>query len=281
MMRSKLAIFLLVPFLMQCTHVTYRYTGEFQTQDGSTQGRFTSIQSTPLYGTATGCVLTFWVYGGFCWGYVLAPTSSDKRMVRLKTEDALMQALGKPVYIPLSPIAIEAWVQSEESVNYFLVKDSSAPAAPTESVADEPGTLVEVPVKPILEHHQNAPIKLLFPYMTGVGLSYEWTSPWKLSFEAGAVVHIANTRGLFAEVKFPIASSHTEVLKLGLVGAQIEQRKFDYRLDKYYYLVEKSTGLILEMESDHMPSFQLLYFTDKTHYEIIDIVFNLTYRLKL
>ncbi|WP_141733553.1 hypothetical protein [Oligoflexus tunisiensis] len=286
-MDKRLAISLLTPLLMQCTHASFRYTGEFETQDGTARGRFTSIQNTTHYGKSIGCALTFWMYGGFCWGYMLVPSTLDKRTVRRNTEDALAHALGKPVHIPLSPIALEGWEKSPESVNYFLVKESSAPASGTandnesRNAVEEP-TPIEIPKKPMMERQKAAPLKLLLPFMTGMGLAYEWQSPWKFSLEAGGAAHITNTRGLFAEVKYPIASSNSEVLKLGLVGAQIEQRQQGWKREKYgYYLVERSAGIMMEMESDYLPPFQFLYFIDKSHYQIIDFVLNITYRINI
>lgn len=284
-MDKRLTTFLFTPLLLQCTHASIRYTGEFETQDGTSRGRFTSIQNTTHYGKSIGCALTFWIYGGFCWGYILVPSADDKRMVRRNTEDALAHALGKPVHIPLSPIALEAWEKSPESVKYFLKKEEPSPKSGNEDAvaeADTESTEIEIPKKPMMERQQAAPLKLLVPFMTGIGLAYEWQSPWKLSLEAGAAVHIAKTRGLFAEMKYPIASNNAEVLKIGLVGAQIEQSQQDRRREKYgYYLVERSAGVMLELESDYLPPFQFLYFIDKSHYEIIDFVLNITYRINI
>lgn len=282
-MRSRFVVLLMVPLLLQCTHATLRYTGEFQTQDGSARGRFTSIQTTSLYGTTVGCALTFWIYGGFCWAYAMVPTGEDKRMVREKTEDALAQALGQPVYIPLSPLALQEWDESEESVTYYLLKDPAPSTAPGAGPADEPPTPIEAQLakKPMVERQRESPFKLLYPFMTGIGLAYEWSSPWNVSLEAGAAVHLARTRGLFLEAKYPIASSHHEVLKVGVAGVQLEQPQYgNDRKENGYYLTERSAGVMLELESDLMPSFQFIYL-NRQETQIIEAILNVTYRIRL
>lgn len=301
--RGAFVVLALAPFLLQCTHGTYKYAGQFYSNDGQLRGSFDAIHVQPHYSNAAGCALTFFAYGGWCWSYLFEPTSGVALSAYEATQTELSAKFGRPIMLsPIPPVLLN-WGQGiQPHINYQLTqgKEIAAQAKPpvTEPVAPEPekpqtpqGTPEYGRINPAdsLASHENqqlqSGVKLLFPFVLGLGLGFEYVSPFKTSVELGVGIVVGNHRGLFQQIKHPLVRTRYNVLKAGVASAQLQTPRREENLNpseksRYYFYNESSYGLVLELESRDMPSFQFLYFLDKFEYEITPFVVNFVIPLR-
>jgi hypothetical protein len=128
-------------------------------------------------------------------------------------------------------------------------------------------------------------VKLLFPFVLGLGLGFEYVSPFKTSVELGVGIVVGNHRGLFQQIKHPLIQTRHTILKVGAGVAQLQSPRLAERENpsdksRYYFHNESSYGVVMELQSKDMPSFQFLYFLDKFEYEITPFVVNFVIPLK-
>ncbi|HET9237718.1 MAG TPA: hypothetical protein VFO10_10725 [Oligoflexus sp.] len=300
--RGAFIILALAPFLLQCTHGTYKYAGQFYSSDGQLRGSFDAVHVQPHYSNAAGCALTFFAYGGWCWSYLFEPTSGVALSAYEATQAELSAKFGRAIMLsPIPPVLLN-WGQGiQPHINYQLTQGKEI-AASTKAPATEPAAAAPEPEKPqgTPEYGRINPadnvasrsnlqnqtgVKLLLPFVLGLGLGFEYVSPFKTSVEVGAGIVVGNHRGLFQQVKHPLIQTRYNILKVGAAVAQLQTPKVEEKENpsdksRYYFYNESSYGLVLELESKDMPSFQFLYFLDKFEYQITPFVLNFVIPLR-
>jgi hypothetical protein len=296
--RGGFVILALAPFLLQCTHGTYKYAGQFYSNDGQLRGSFDAIHVQPHYSNAAGCALTFFAYGGWCWSYLFEPTSGVALSAYEATQTELSAKFGRPIMLsPIPPVLLN-WGQGiQPHINYQLTQgkdiatESKAPAPEPEKPQDPQEKVNYGRINPAdnVAGHSNLQLqsgaKLLFPFVLGLGLGFEYVSPFKTSVELGVGIVAGNHRGFFQQVKHPLIQTRYNILKVGAAVAQLqtprrEEKENPSDKSRYYFYNESSYGVVLELESKDMPSFQFLYFLDKFEYEITPFVVNFVIPLR-
>jgi hypothetical protein len=97
--------------------MTLNYQAQVETEKKGLAD-FTYTRSYDTSGLAATCWLTFWIYGGTCWGYLFRPTNGDQDEFRSDAESELATQIQGRYEIRMAQVVRTNW--SSESTSHTL-----------------------------------------------------------------------------------------------------------------------------------------------------------------
>jgi hypothetical protein len=220
-------IFFLILFLFSsCRHLTLSY-------DAKVKGKKKGValveykKSYRKKELSISCWLTFWIYGGTCWGYALRPWSNDKRKIARDAKREITTAFeGDEYEIVDETIDFVSW-DKEMSYNRIVFTDASSRGNKKDVDPKEfEATISEKPTKKDIVYTEKSTFPSGWPqkwfyetenykYWTVVGEKKTNPSSAMISSKKKAE-NIINTEFPLAKYKreIPYETTHNEVKKI-------------------------------------------------------------------
>lgn len=268
-MKNQLSL-LLTFFLSGCLSINLLYKGDFELPDGTT-GTVTFADAYPTKETAIGCGLTFWLYGGWCWTYVLMPYESHREALRNDVRATLTKTFKQPATITGGNVIFRGW-QPNDLTKHIEINE---PVKKVSQNADKPVNQEIENSRTIIftrENHHNyfdrkRTYRLTFPFILGLGLAVEEPFFSKLDIElgiGGTALHSPgqtnesyNNSFAYLNTKYILDSSNTFVLKAGFAAVKVA--------DKYYGgpgMDAIKGGIVLDLKIDNGYGLQFIHIPE-------------------
>ncbi len=239
-----------------CTHITLRYRANVDTYSGLT-GQIRYTKSFDLHGSAIACGLTSWLYGGWCWYYANMPTSEQREAIKAEAEDYVAERTNEPFSLTGSSVVQLGWTKQETSPLLKLVK---AEDIEQEEEKESSTSAVKKRLQPPLRNHleRKHKIKLIMPYILGLGLAVENPVDEKVDLELGYGGTLnwndENNTALYVQAKYLVAATSSYHLKMGYTGMKVFAESFGGYDFKY-----AANGFVIDYMSRDGTGYQFIH----------------------
>jgi hypothetical protein len=122
-------LFILLFLLSSCSTVRLGYQGAVKDQDGNEVGSFAMEKSYSTSNMQLWCIITGIIYGGACWGYLIMPTTNQRKEFHRDALARIKEKTGRDnLQFHYDGIKKVSWESSEEFFTLNLGQLAPAPA---------------------------------------------------------------------------------------------------------------------------------------------------------